>query len=218
MNRILLDTPSVRSGLSVRQDDGKPAVLTGYAAVFYREGDAGTEYQPYPWDENFVERVGAQAFDAAIAGDDVRALFNHDASAVLGRNKSGTLRLSVDEVGLRYEIDMADTQLARDVRETVKRGDVSGSSFAFWPTSTTYSKEGKRLVRTLNKVTLFDVSPVTYPAYAGTDAQARSAFDPAKEARAEYERELAEAAKAAQPDAAARLRVDVMARAAELGV
>jgi HK97 family phage prohead protease len=53
---------------------------------------------------------------------------------VLGRNKSGTLRLSVDGIGLRYEIDPPDTQAARDLIESLRRGDVSGSSFAFLPT------------------------------------------------------------------------------------
>jgi HK97 family phage prohead protease len=103
-------------------------------------------------------------------------LWNHDLSNILGRTKSKTLRLSADVTGLRYEIDLPNTTLGRDVGELVARGDVTGSSFAFSVRANgdnvTRTKEGI-YVRSINAVDLFDVSPVTVPAYDGTSVQAR---------------------------------------------
>jgi HK97 family phage prohead protease len=169
--------------------------ITGYAAVFYREGDPGTEYELFPadqWGPRVVERMMPSAFTKALAEDDVRALFDHESSIVLGRNKSGTLRLSVDAVGLRYEIDPPDTQAARDLIESLRRGDISGSSFAFLPRNTARrsvapdSAAGTPGLEVIERhdVQLFDVGPVTYPAYGGATSGLRSAGD-AEAARAE---------------------------------
>jgi len=149
------------------RDDGKHHCV-GYSAVFYRAGVAGTEFEMF---ENTFERIMPGAFDD-IGSDDVRGLFNHSALHILGRNVSGTLKLDVDETGLRYDITLPDTQVGRDLVETISRGDVSGSSFAFrvvddnWSTSTT--DEVEVTVREVFKVKTFDVGPVTYPAYTGT--------------------------------------------------
>jgi HK97 family phage prohead protease len=168
--------------LETRADGGKTAV--GYGAVFYRAGDAGTEY---PLGKGVAERVDARAFDAALQrGDDVRALFNHEPDHLLGRLSSGTLRLSVDDSGLRYEIDLPDTQAGRDVATSIERGDLSGSSFSFNVERADWSEENGRDIRTIKSVRLFDVGPVTYPAYAGTSAALRSEGDDA-EAQAERE-------------------------------
>jgi HK97 family phage prohead protease len=162
------------------RDDGKP-VIVGYAAVYHRAADPGTEFVLYedPGDGfRFVERIAPGAFDRAAREDDVRALFNHDPDHVLGRAKAGTLRLTVDERGLRYEIDPPDTQTARDVTESLRRGDISGSSFAFNIRGETVEKSPKLWVRTLTDVDLYDVGPVTYPAYKGTEAGVRSEDSP----------------------------------------
>lgn len=170
--------------------DGK-SVLAGHAAVFYREGDAATEYQ---LGKDLVERIARNAFDEAIAGgDDARALLNHDPNHVLGRRSSGTLRLSVDERGLRYEVDLPDTQAGRDVAELVKRGDITGSSFGFQVTKQKFTRGGKHDVRTIESVRLLDVSPVAFPAYEGTSAAMRSDdCGDALEARALWEKESVE--------------------------
>lgn len=175
--------------------------VEGHAAVFHVEGDEETEYEL--WSDptmRAVERVARGAFSRAIKeGDDCRACFNHEASQLLGRTASGTLRLAEDERGLRYDVDLPDTQLGRDVAELVGRGDVTGSSFGFvveqesWRESE--EENGRRVaVRTIESVRLIDVGPVTYPAYAGTSASAgRSAGAPVRalgsvaEARASYE-------------------------------
>lgn len=157
-----------------RRSDGT-ATISGYAAVYHREDNPGTQYELMP---NYYERIQPGAFTRALnEGDDVRALFNHDASAVLGRSKSGTLRLSADKVGLKYEVDLPNTQLARDLAESVERGDISGSSFAF-----SVTPEGQRIERDKDGTTyrniletrLYDVSVVTYPAYEAATSGLRS--------------------------------------------
>jgi hypothetical protein len=95
----------------------------------------------------------------------------------LGRTSSGTLRLSADEVGLRFEIDPPDTQLARDLVSLTRRNDVFGASFAFTvdPADEVYEQTDAGALRTIRAVSgLFDISLVTNPAYMGTVASVRS--------------------------------------------
>lgn len=146
------------------EDEGK---IVGYAAVFNSTTDLGY----------FEERIKPGAFARAIKEQqDVRALWNHDANYVLGRTKSGTLRLAEDNVGLRIEIDPPDTQTARDVVESIRRGDVDQMSFAFIATKETWTDRRDMLpLREIEDADLFDVSPVTYPAYEATTVGLRSA-------------------------------------------
>ena len=124
-----------------------------------------------------IETIAPGAFARALRDkQDVRALFNHDSGNLLGRISSGTLRLQEDQTGLRYEIDLPDTTLARDVRTLVERGDLSGSSFAFRVKAETWRKDDNNpncYRREINDVDLIDVGPVTFPAYAGTQAAMR---------------------------------------------
>jgi HK97 family phage prohead protease len=153
--------------------DGR-SVITGYAAVFYNPNDPGTEYQLL---DEVVERIMPGAFNRAIREDDVRGLFNHDDNLVLGRVKAGTMRLSVDSRGLKYEIDPPDTTAALDVMKSIRRGDVTGSSFRFRPNVNTYRKEGGKYVIEREEVSLFDVGPVTFPAYTATAAGVRKELE-----------------------------------------
>jgi HK97 family phage prohead protease len=151
-----------------------PPYVTGIAAPFYQAGDQGTEY----WlDEDLVERIMPGCFDRACRECDVRMLFNHDPSFVLGRTRAGTLALTTDSVGLRYRVQLPDTQVARDLATSIRRGDITGSSFAFvpYPGGARYRNEGKVTIRELTSVQLFDVSVVTYPAYGSTTAGAAGA-------------------------------------------
>jgi HK97 family phage prohead protease len=163
-----------RAGIETRAD-GKPKIV-GYASVFYDPADPGTEYRLW---SDVVERISPTAFDRAVREDDVRGLFNHDANQILGRNGAGTLRLSVDKVGLRYEIDPPDTAQAAAVVEAIRRGDVTGSSFGFMPETTAFREEvrdGKTVtIVERESVRLFDVSPVTFPAYAAATTGLRAA-------------------------------------------
>ena len=154
-----------------KRDDGK-RVVVGYGAVFHRAGHPGTEYRL--WD-NVKERVMPGAFDRALLEDDVRGLHNHDTNRLLGRTKSGTMRLSVDQIGLRYEIDLPDTPTGNEVGTAIERGDMSGSSFSFAQRKVMWAQDGDDEVRELHDVALFDVGPVVFPAYEATTADLRSA-------------------------------------------
>lgn len=157
-----METRSFEAYLEYRDDSTHP-VLKGHAAVFEKlsENMGGMR-----------EKIAKGAFMKSIGKDDVRALWNHNPDYVLGRNKAGTLRLSEDDKGLAIEIDPPDTQWARDLMVSIKRGDVTQMSFAF--SSVADSWDNEKNVRTLNEVKLYDVSPVTYPAYPQTDIKARN--------------------------------------------
>ena len=147
--------------IEVRESDGDEMTLEGYAAVFNSETDLGA----------FREVIRPGAFDD-VMDNDVRALINHDPNLILGRTGNGTLELSTDERGLKYKVKLGDQQYARDFYESVKRGDISQSSFAFTIDKQSWNEE--RTVRSVDKVRqLLDVSPVTYPAYAAATVQAR---------------------------------------------
>lgn len=174
-------TPCRAHPIKIEQRDGKQSIITGYASVFYEPGADGSEYQLY---DDLVERVMPGAFDRAIRdGHDCRALFNHDVNCLLGRTAAGTCRLSVDKFGLRYEIDVPDTQAGRDCVVSVQRGDLTGSSFSFTPTAVTWREEQDLLIREIGDVELYDVGPVTFPAYTATTAGMRSAAGDTVEAR-----------------------------------
>ena len=170
----------------IEKRDGQPTKIVGYAAVFYRADDPGTQYELY---SGHVERIQPGAFKRAIEqADDVRGLFNHEPSQILGRTKSGTMRLSEDETGLRYEIDVPDTQVGRDVVTSIERGDVTGSSFAFAVSEggSEIRKDGQVTVREISGVTLYDSGPVSFPAYDATTTGLR-AIDGIDEARVAFE-------------------------------
>lgn len=151
--------------------EGERRTIGGYAAVFNTETDIG-------W---FRERIAPGAFATAISGD-VRALFDHDPGRVLGRTISGTLRLAEDATGLSCEIDLPDTSDGRDVETLVARGDVSGMSFGFRVTREEWDETNPQSpLRTILEVELFEVSVVTFPAYADTEIALRSLESARKE-------------------------------------
>lgn len=143
------------SDIEVRNDDGKNVVV-GYGAVFNSESnDLG----------GFVEYIAPGAFDGRLE-DDVRFLINHD-GLPLARTTNNTLRLSVDERGLKYEADMPETTLANDLMTLLRNGTISQSSFAFTVEEDSWENIEGRNIRTINKVSrLYDISSVTFPAYS----------------------------------------------------
>lgn len=173
--RRFLSSASAPVKVRSRADGGK--TIEGYGAVFYSGSDAGTEYELANWGGyRILERIMPGAFDRAIREkDDARGLFNHNPSFLLGRVSAGTMRLSVDERGLKYEIDVPDTQMGRDTVISIERGDLSGSSFAFTPRRTVWIEEQDRDIRQIEDLELFDTGPVTYPAYEATTTGVRSA-------------------------------------------
>lgn len=150
-------------GVEARATDEK-RTLAGYAAVFNQDADIGG------W---WTERLEPGSFAKTIAGD-IRALIDHDAGRVIGRTKSGTLRLSEDGKGLRVEIDIPNTTDGNDLWELVERGDVSGMSFGFRVLKQEWDESIDPPVRTIKEVELYEVSAVAFPAYEGTEIGKRS--------------------------------------------
>jgi len=170
--------------------NGDKRTITGYAARYnVLSGDLG----------GFRERIAPGAFKRILgASPDTVALVNHDASKVLGRTTSGTLRLSEDSRGLKFECDLPNTETGRSTYESVQRGDLNGCSFAFMTDDSRmceYKEEefdpefdednkgirgkAKRLVRSIVRTihdftNLIDVSVVTHPAYPQTSVDARN--------------------------------------------
>ena len=139
--------------------------IVGYAAVFNSlSEDLG----------GFREKIDPGAFAETIGADDIRALKNHNSDYVLGRNKSGTLTLSEDQRGLKIDIMPPDAQWAKDLMVSIDRKDVDQMSFGFRTIDQMWEGEYPDEIRTLMKVQLFDVSPVTFPAYPDTEVGLRS--------------------------------------------
>jgi len=153
--------------VELRVTDGDEPKIKGYAA----------KYGTWSLDlGGFIERIRGGAFDEVIEKCDVRALKNHDPNLLLGRTTSGTLELKSNSVGLGMEIDPPNTNTGRDVIEEIRRKDITGCSFSFitaeddWK----YNEDGS-VERTIIKIgELFDVGPVTYPAYPDTTVAVRS--------------------------------------------
>ena len=148
--------------LEIRQE-GDGMTLRGYAAVF------NSPSQPLP----FIETIEPGAFrDSLNSRNEIKLLWNHDTSIVLGSTRAGTLRLSEDERGLYVDADLPDTQAGRDAAVSIQRGDVTGFSFGFrvpvggdvWANASE---------RVLKRVNLHEVSVgVAFPAYLATDGTA----------------------------------------------
>lgn len=155
-----------RFGVELRAEV-KGRTLTGHASVFDQLAVLPTHY----------ERMSSTAFDAALKNPDtdVRALVNHDPMHLLGRQSSGTLRVSVDSRGLPFEVDLPNTTYANDLREVVERGDLTGASFAFLPGDDDWERapDGRQVRTHVSVRELIDVSAVTFPAYGGADVALR---------------------------------------------
>ena len=158
-----------RGGLTkfeTREENGEKRI-EGYFAVF----DSNYEL----WD-GATESIGRNAFDGALA-DDIRALIDHETRLVLGRTTAGTLTLRVDEHGLwgSIKINEADSD-AMNLYARVQRGDVSQCSFGFdiLQERTDVDSATGAVRWTIEKVKLYEVSCVTFPAYKETAIQARA--------------------------------------------
>ena len=148
-----------------REDGEDENIIEGYAAVFDKDSeDFG----------GWHERIAPGAFSSVLK-DNAVALFNHDMNLVLGRN-GVNLTLSEDGVGLKYKVKLPDTQLGKDTRQLIKDGIISQSSFAFTVEEQEWRhSKDEPSVRTIKKIKrLYDVSPVTSPAYPDATVGARS--------------------------------------------
>lgn len=150
------------TNLSTRDvTENNSRIVTGYAAVF--------NSRTLLW-EGLEEVISPGAFSKALSNSDVRCLFDHDWGKVLGRTKSGTLRLEEDERGLKFEVELPNTTDANNLIESMSRGDIDQCSFGFIPTEETWDYNTDPVLRTVNEVELFEVSIVSLPAYQDTEA------------------------------------------------
>ena len=152
--------------LRITEENGKPLIV-GYAAVF----DSLSE----PILGSFREKIAKGAFAKYLAtGADVRGLFHHEPTMILGRRSAGTLRVKEDDTGLYTEIFPPDTQLGRDIVASIKRGDITGQSFSFLATVDQWEQRDGEQIRTLIEASVFDVGPTAFPAYLDTTVAVRS--------------------------------------------
>lgn len=144
-------------------EEGSDSItLGGYAAMFNSRTTL--------W-EGFDEIIVPNAFSKTLSEQgDVRCLFNHDWSKVLGRTKSGTLRLFEDERGLKFEVDIPNNSYANDLVESMERGDINQCSFGFFITKEELDWDSDPVLRTILEVELYEVSIVSIPAYDDTEA------------------------------------------------
>lgn len=167
-NRLgMAHTRTFRTELETReeQDGSSEKVIEGYFSVF------NTETELWP---GAFESIATGAFDGTISND-IRALINHDARLVLGRNKSGTLDLKVDSRGLWGSVKVNEKDVdAMNLYERVKRGDVDQCSFGFniLAEETEFRDDGS-IKWIIKEIDLHEVSVVTFPAYEETGVQAR---------------------------------------------
>lgn len=168
------------AAVEVRTEGDNPKSLGGYGAVFYRASDPGSEY--WLWND-LVERLMPGCFDRALKEDDVRSFFNHDPNTILARRAfqaSDTLKLSVDEIGLRYEMAYDNTDPDHvSVFGKVRTKKVTGASFMFVPTAEAYRSETDPETKTridiieVTEVRLYEVGPVVFPAYESATSETR---------------------------------------------
>ena len=159
------ETRIYNGNYEVRLDESsKETKVSGYAALFDTDSR----------DLGFRETISKRAFDGRLE-DNVILTFNHDPNLILDRNMGGTLKLSIDERGLRYDATLPNTTTGKDVAELMKRGLLYESSFAFTVEDDEWSKDGNVARRQINKIgRLVDVSIVGVGAYANTDVALRS--------------------------------------------
>jgi uncharacterized protein len=155
------------TNLQTRDGTGsEPVVISGYAAVFNSKTSIG---------DFFEEVIAPGAFARTISENgDIRALFNHNWDHVLGRTRNGTLKVEEDNRGLKFEVELPNTSLARDLAESMRRGDINQCSFGFWATGEAWDYSVEPAVRTLNEIELYEISVVSIPAYEDTEVSLRS--------------------------------------------
>ena len=183
---------ALQTKLEVRQIGQEEAgeqrrVLTGVVRYNTQSENFYSERDGVAW----YEYLAPSAFTESLQNRDVLALWSHDTAQVLGNTKNGTLRLDNRADGLYFEIDLPNTTLGNDVREMVSRGDVDGVSFGMTIEGDTVERmnqEGGKTVynRTVTTATLYEISPVAFPAYPQNSVAARSILD-AKEQKQRHE-------------------------------
>lgn len=168
LRKRLLDLE--QSKLEIRSEQDAVPQITGYGIVYGQETRI--------WDDlHEIIHPGA-ASQVLAANPDIRSAFNHSCDKILGRTKSGTLKLEEDNHGVRYVVVPPDAQWARDLMVSIERGDIDGSSFTFGvdpqDEKITKRKDGTYLREIFAFSIIGEMGPVSYPAYEGTSTNVRS--------------------------------------------
>lgn len=144
-------------------DENDGMTLRGYAARFNSRSE----------DMGFRETIEPGAFARSLKSrNDIKALFNHDSSMVLGSTRAGTLVLSEDDRGLADTISLPETSIGKDTAISVRRGDISGQSFGFSVVRDEWNSDYTE--RRLLEVRLHEVSITAFPAYKATSVNVRA--------------------------------------------
>lgn len=148
----------------VEKRDDAPDKLSGYAIVFNILSE--------PIFGLFKERVMPEALEKTLKEDDQLCLWGHNSMYVLGRKTANTLDLRVDDKGLYFEVTPPNTNWARDLVESVHRGDINQMSFGFkvfderWIQDKETIKEHGTPIREILGIKLYEISIVSFPAYS----------------------------------------------------
>lgn len=173
--KVTKEIRSTISGVEVRNtDDSEEKVITGYAAKYNTHSAILRDW----WGDEFVEEIAVGAFDEALRNNTIKAYLNHNTDICLGSTRASTLSLQSDNIGLKFDLNLPNTQAGNDLYESVKRGDIDGVSFGFRVKNDIWSQiehEGKQIMkRTLLEIDLFEISPTPCPAYEDTEVDCRS--------------------------------------------
>ena len=161
--------------------DGR--TIDGYAIVFNQRSEVMLDWTPENGYRKFVEVIDPGAVDEdLLLSSDIKATVEHNRERLLARHNrgNGTLKLSIQDYGVRYEFESPKTQDGDFAIEMISRGDISGSSFAFSvkDKDAAWTKEGDLWVRTIKRFSgLYDVTITTDPAYSQTQVSVRSLAD-----------------------------------------
>lgn len=153
-------------------DNASAMTVEGYAALFNRETIINIGWADISW----REQIAPGAFQRSVDDGKVKALWNHDTGAVIGAQENKSLNLREDSTGLWFEIQIPDTQAGRDAFTLIDEGYVRGMSFGFSVNKETVKEEkGKLALRTIEDVTLYEISATAFPAYPETTVASREA-------------------------------------------
>lgn len=159
--------------MELRQLDGivstnqDAMILEGYAVKW--------DSLSQPIDGWFKERFMRGSFLESLKVDDQRALINHERNNVIGRRSAGTLLLSEDEIGLKFLIELPDTQPAKDLHKNIKLRNIDGMSFGFISALEEWDELDPLIaLRTVKQAKLIEISPVTFPTYLTSSVDSRS--------------------------------------------
>lgn len=150
------------------KSDTNEKIVVGYVVKF-------NERSQLIYNE-FYEKVSKGAFAKSIEQNTIKALWDHNTNLVLGSTRAGTLKIEEDDIGLKFEIILPNTETGRNAFESIQRGDVDGVSFGFYVRNDNweYLKDEDIYERTLLDIDLYEISPTPFPAYETSEVAKRT--------------------------------------------